>query len=166
LRSRRGDQALSDRAKGGTELRVYLKPAPGNLGNPGNPGNSGDLNLEDGAVLREGNTVQLAYMVNGERYGVILSIDGRSAVTLHYPYGEGQSTQLVSGRRTLLDEAYTLDDAPDYEIFFFIIGDRPLDLGRILGSAKELARNPRTAREGSAALFKGYEVKTFTLRKE
>jgi hypothetical protein len=160
LRNRRSDPALGDRAKGATELSVYLKPAPGN------PGNSADLKLEDEAVLREGNTIQLAYMVNGDRYGVILSIDGRSVVTVHYPYGEGQSTRLVSGKRILLDEAYTLDDAPDYELFFFIIGDGPLDVGHILGSARELARNPKTARERSAALFKGYELKTFTLRKE
>lgn len=160
LRNRRSDPAPVDRAKGATELSVYLKPAPGNAGN------SADLKLEDEAVLREGNTIQLAYMVNGERYGVILSIDGRSVVTVHYPYGEGQSTRLVSGKRTLLDEAYTLDDAPDYELFFFIIGDRPLDVGRILGSARELARNPKTARERSAALFKDYELKTFALGKE
>jgi hypothetical protein len=160
LRSRRADPVLTDRAKGAVELSVYLKPAPGNSGN------SADLRLEDGAVLREGNTIQLAYTVNGECYGVILSIDGRSVVTVHYPYGEEQSTRLVSGKRTLLDEAYTLDDAPDYELFFFIIGDRPLDIGHILGSARELARNPGTARERSAAVFKGYELKTFTLRKE
>jgi hypothetical protein len=158
LRTRRGDPLLTDRAKGGTELSLYLKPA--------SAGNPADLKLTDKAVLREGHTVQLAYMVEGERYGIIFSIDGRSTVTVHYPYGEGQSTRLVSGKRTLLDEAYTLDDAPDYELFFFVIGDKPLDMGRILDSAQELAGNPKTAPERSAAVFKGYEVKTFILHKE
>jgi hypothetical protein len=85
---------------------------------------------------------------------------------LHYPYSLGQSTQLVSGKRTLLDEAYTLDDAPDYEIFFFIISDSPLNVKEILNSAESLARNPETAVDQSASLFKNYEVHTITLRKE
>jgi hypothetical protein len=157
-KTRRDDPALTERAKGGTELSVYLKPA--------GSGNTADIKLTDEAVLREGNTIQLAYMVNGERYGVIFSIDGRSMVTVHYPYGAGQSTRLASGKRTFLEEAYTLDDAPDYERFFFIIGDKPLDVEDIVVSAKELARNPQTAPERSAAVFKGYELKTFTLRKE
>jgi hypothetical protein len=149
---------LADRAKGGTELSIYLKP--------GSPGSPADLKLAENTALREGHTVQLAYMVEGERYGVIFSIDGRSVVTVHYPYGTGENGRLVSGKRTFLDEAYTLDDAPDYELFFFVIGDTPLDVADILKSAEELARNPQTAPERSLRVFKGYEVKTFTLRKE
>ncbi|MDR1932202.1 MAG: hypothetical protein LBQ57_05165, partial [Spirochaetales bacterium] len=94
-----------ERAKGNTELAVYLKTG------------GGDERVQNDTVVREGNTVQLAYMSAESRYGVIFSLDGRSAVTLHYPYAAGQSTRLVSGRRTALAEAYTLDDAPDYEIF-------------------------------------------------
>ncbi|MDR2102773.1 MAG: hypothetical protein LBP42_01580 [Treponema sp.] len=158
LQGRQADPLLTDRAKGGAELSIYLKPA--------SSGAPSELKLAEKTILREGLTIQLAYMVEGERYGIIFSIDGRSAVTVHYPYGEGQSTRLVSGKRTFLDEAYTLDDAPDYELFFFIIGDKPLDMGNILDSARELARDPKTAPGRSAAVFKGYEVKTFTLYKE
>jgi hypothetical protein len=137
------------------ELRAYLK-TEGEQAVPA-----------DQAVLREGNTVQLAYTVNGEgRYGVIFSIDGRSAVTLHYPYAPGADTRLVTGKRTLLEESYTLDDAPDYEMFFFVIGDEPLDTPEILDSARYLARNPQTALEQSRSVFEPYELKTLTLRKE
>jgi hypothetical protein len=142
-----------DRAKGSTELSVYLK-------------DNEDTKLADYAILHAGNTVQLAYTVQSGAYGVIFSIDGRSAVTLHYPYSTQQSTRLFSGKRILLDEAYTLDDAPDFEIFFFVIGDMPLDVQEILRSAEVLARNPKTAVDQSVPVFRDYELKTITLRKE
>lgn len=142
-----------DRAKGSTELSVYLK-------------DNKDTKLADYAILHAGNTIQLAYTVQSGAYGVIFSIDGRSAVTLHYPYSPQQSTRLFSGKRILLDEAYTLDDAPDFEIFFFVISDMPLDVKEILRSAETLARNPKTAVDQSTPLFRDYELKTITLRKE
>jgi hypothetical protein len=157
----------ADRAKGGADfpgasgaalssrLSIYLKT-----------GNT-DALLDDGAALRAGNTIQLAYSVlGGERYGVIFSIDGRAAVTLHYPYAPGQSTRLVPGRETPLAEAYTLDDAPDFETFFFIISGRPLDPLAVLRGAEGLARNPETAVERSRPVFKDCEIKTVTVKKE
>ncbi|MDR3146032.1 MAG: hypothetical protein LBU21_07125 [Treponema sp.] len=163
----RSGEPLTERIKGSadspgasgaalpTALSVYLKTG------------STDVVLDEGAALQAGNTIQLAYSVSGgERYGVIFSIDGRSAVTLHYPYAPGQSTRLVPGRETPLAEAYTLDDAPDFETFFFVIGGRPLDPRAILRDAEGLARNPGTAVERSRSVFKGYELKTVTLRKK
>jgi hypothetical protein len=158
-----------DRIKGSAEtmeLRVYLKT------------DGETAALTDHAILREGNTVQLAYTVDGRpdagRYGVIFSIDGRSAVTLHYPPVLGADTRLVTGRWTLLEEAYTLDDAPDCEVFFFVVGGEPLDVPVILSSARQfagqfagqLAGNPEAALERSRSVFKNYEVKTVNLYKE
>jgi len=145
------------------ELSVYLK------------GNSAgeDIKLRDQADIRMGNTVQLAYRVqadvSGERYGVIFSIDGRTMVTLHYPYSAGQSTRLVLGKAVPLEEAYTLDDAPDYEMFFFVVKDKPLEVNSVLNTARHLAsqiaKDPHAAlRQGNAA-FKGCELQVLTLRK-
>jgi hypothetical protein len=121
----------------------------------------------DQAILREGNTIQLAYTVRGsDCYGVIFSIDSRSVLTLHYPYTTEASTRLSVGRQTFLEEAYILDDAPDYELFFFVVADKPLDLNAVLDSARQLARNPGTAPEQGLSLFKNYELKTLNLRKE
>jgi hypothetical protein len=110
----------------------------------------------------------LAYVLppGNEYYGVIFSIDGRSAVTMHYPYGQGQSSLLEAGKRTFLNEAYTLDDAPDFEIFFMVVSRRPLDTSLILKTAGVLAQNPETALRESAGAFKGYEVEALTIRKE
>jgi hypothetical protein len=152
--------AAGDRLKGSAdtaELRAYLK-APGE-----------QAPLADQAYLRAGDTIQLAYTVNsqpGSRYGVIFSIDRRSTVTVHYPYRLGADTRLLTGRRIFLEEAYTLDDAPDYEVFFFVIAAAPLDLTIILDAARQLARNPETALEQGPRLFQNYELKTLILRKE
>jgi len=158
-----------DRPKGtsganySAELSVYLK------------GNSegAEIRLPDQAGIRAGNTVQLTYQIqgdaSGDRYGVIFSIDGRSSVTLHYPYAAEQSTRLVSGKAVPLEEAYTLDDAPDYEIFFFVIGDTPLETRDILSKAKNLAKqiagNPQKAERQGSAAFKEHGLKTLTLWK-
>ena len=146
------------------ELSVYIR---GNMAGEG-------IRLIDHSSVREGNTVQLVYRVLGdnlnEKYGVIFSIDGRSHVTLHYPYNTRQDTQLVSGRNVPLDEAYTLDDAPLYEIFFFVMGDTPMDTRNILTAAKQLARRiegqSNDADRIGAAEFSEYDVKVFTLIKE
>jgi hypothetical protein len=106
-------------------------------------------------------------MTADSRYGVIFSVDGRSTVTLLYPYeDEGESTRLVPGRRTPLADAYTLDDAPDYEILFFVTSGEPLNVKEILGLAKKLAEDPKTAARRGESVFKDYELRTFTLRKE
>ena len=146
--------APTDRIKGGiNELRVYLKT------------DTGEAVLTSGMKLHEGNTVQLAYTASNEHYGVIFSIDGRSVVTLHYPE-VGESGHLIAGRQVPLDAAYTLDDAPLYEIFFFVISPVPIDAEALLRQARVLAQNPATAIEQSAALFSSYEVKTVLVEKE
>ena len=143
-----------ERAKGNTELSVYVK-TPG-----------GDERIRNNTVIREGNTVQLAYMSAEERYGVIFSLDGRAAVTLHYPYTADDSTRLVSGRRTALAEAYTLDDAPDYEMFFFVTSLSPVNANTVLALAGELAKNPKTALQRGREVFRNYELETLILKKE
>jgi len=161
---------LDDRMKGVSadgntiELNVYLKANRTGEG----------IKLEDQAGIRAGNTVQLAYRVPGddsvEKYGVIFSIDGRNSVTLHYPYSEMQSTRLVSGKPVALDEAYTLDDAPSYEIFFFVIDDKPMEVKDVLKTAQQLAsriaKKPQDALSRGTSAFKKYELKVFTLMKE
>jgi hypothetical protein len=161
---------FDDRMKGSfagensAELSVYLKGGA----------TGGEIKLPDQAGIQTGNTVQLAYRVqpddSGERYGVIFSIDGRSSVTMHYPYSLGQSTQLVAGKAVPLDEAYTLDDAPDYEIFFLVVGDKPLPVNNVLNTARRLALqiagNPQEALRRGTDAFKDYELTVLTLRKE
>jgi hypothetical protein len=152
-----------DRVKGvvpaGSELSVYLKGDQETL-------------LDNQALLSEGNTIQLAYTTppGNDRYGVIFSIDGRSVITAHYPYRKGQSSLLVSGKRTFLDEAYTLDDAPGYEVFVMVVSDEPLDADAILRKARSLPVNSPVnvnfIEEKSKAMFEDCEVETVTVLKK
>jgi hypothetical protein len=163
-------ETFADRAKGAVlshaEFSVYLK-------------GESEILLGDQAVLAEGNTVQLAYTTPvGEFYGVIFSIDGRSEVTMHYPYRRGQSSVLVPGRRTFLSEAYTLDDAPFYEIFVMVVSEKPLNVEAVLREAQGIAKTEDLASvdlrsdEGkkqvfsTRAVFDGCDVETVKVIKK
>ena len=155
-----------DRIKGTalkTGLSLYLMEKTATTASPASEGSE----LSDRTLLREGNTVQLAYTTPPGIvcYGVIFSIDGRSALTLHYPYHKGQNPLLTVGKRTFLSEAYTLDDAPDFETFFMVVSQSPLDTEKVLKTAGELAKDPKTALSKSAAAFDGCEVEVITIRK-
>ena len=152
----------TDRPKGqvpaGSELFLYLK-------------GERDPIQSDYAALSEGNTVQLAYMApaGSDHYGVIFSIDGRSVVTTHYPYLRGQSSLLVSGRRILLNEAYILDDAPDFEIFVFVVSTEPLNVEAVLTDARDIAETAETAEmimEKTREVFETCEVETVIILKQ
>jgi len=163
-------ESSADRVKGAAlshaELSVYLK-------------SDAEVLLSDQAVLGEGSTVQLAYTAPaGERYGVIFSIDGRSEVTMHYPYRRGQGSLLVSGRRTFLSEAYTLDDAPFYEIFVMVVSEKSLNADAVLFEAQQIAKTEDLASVdlhsdegikrifGARSLFDGCDVETLRVLKK
>jgi hypothetical protein len=101
--------------------------------------------LESGDEARAGDLLQIAYVSVGARYGVILSIDGRGVVTLHYPESEDTEPILDPNKKTLLDSSYELDDAPDFERFFFITSKSKIDVQAILSSAKGLAEHLETS---------------------
>jgi hypothetical protein len=157
--------AAGDRAKGmmplnqseESDLSVYLKTGQ-------------ESAVYEGLPLHEGNTIQLAYTVPGVRYGVIYSVDGRSNVTLHYPYSLNGNTQLVADKQTALEEAYTLDNAPDYEVFFFVVSKTPLNTQSIIYEAESIAgqirQEPEKIIDENEKIFRNYEVKSVYLRKE
>jgi anti-sigma-K factor RskA len=142
------------------ELAVYLKRETGAAAV-----SSGDTAKT--FTVHAGDTVQLAYTVSdpSQQYGVIFSIDGRAAVTLHYPYTADGDTALLSGKQAYLDEAYTLDDAPDFEAFFMVVSDAPLSPSAVLRKAGEIAETPDAMTARSAETFRDYEVKSVIIYK-
>ncbi len=117
--------------------------------------------LSDGEKARAGDLLQLAYVSAEDSYGMILSIDGRGAVTLHLPESEGDSTKLELSKQSLLPSAFELDDAPEFERFFFLTSDSPFDVGGVLQEAQDLAKNLEQVRQNNLDLpesFHQYSV--------
>lgn len=98
--------------------------------------------LESGELASKGDLLQLAYIAAKEPYGVIFSIDGRGSITLHFPAEKNASTSLDQNKKSLLPHAMELDDAPDFERFFFITSESPIAVEDILRKAEKLAKDP------------------------
>ncbi len=97
--------------------------------------------------VRAGDVLQLRYDAGGKRYGVIASVDGAGVVTLHYPAREDAPPEAtaVAAKLTTLPQAYALDDAPQFERFFFITANAPIDVAASLGALRALAARPDRA---------------------
>jgi len=111
--------------------------------------------VRDGSAAGAGALLQLAYVSASERFGTILSIDGRGGVTRHFPAEEGGSTLLALHKRILLPSALELDDAPGFERFFLVTSAAPVDVGAVLAKAFEMARDPAAARRADLDLPAG-----------
>jgi hypothetical protein len=97
---------------------------------------SGSELLTDGEAARRGDLVRVAYRTPRERFGVIVSIDGRGVVTRHLPVAGATAALLQPGAMTLLDAAYELDDAPRWERFFLITGETTFDVQMVVDAAR------------------------------
>jgi hypothetical protein len=103
--------------------------------------------LTDGGQAGRGDLLQLAYVTTKDPYGLILSIDGRSSVTLHFPAEKDGSSLLVLNKKTALPHAIELDDAPAFERFFLITSAFPIDVHNVLKKAENLARDRERVRK-------------------
>ena len=110
----------------------------------------GIAKLEDMSDVREGDEIQLRYSVPQKCYGLLFSMDGNGAITMHMGDGD-KAIALEPGKMVTLPYAYKLDDAPQFEKFFFLVSDTlfSIDVNNIDAVLKQ----------------KGVEVKSLTLRK-
>ncbi len=97
-------------------------------------------------MVERGDVLQISYIAADRPYGVIVSVDGRGAVTLHYPVDPGSSTRLDQSGETAVPFAYEIDDAPEFERFFFITGQDPVPVDHVMHAAQSLARDDGSAR--------------------
>ena len=103
--------------------------------------------LDQDAMVRAGDVIQLRYNAGGRGYGVIASVDGAGVVTLHYPLREDAppAATAMAPQPTALPHAYALDDAPRFERFFFITSNDPLDVPQTLAALRALAHRDDSA---------------------
>ncbi|MDJ0766261.1 MAG: ActD-like protein [Myxococcota bacterium] len=116
------------RSKGDTDpaLFVYRK------------GQRKEQQLSNGARVRTGDVLQLKYAARGASNGVIFSVDGWGAVTLHFPTAPDKPTALNETGTHALAFSYELDDAPAFERFFFVTSTDSINVERVLASGRRL----------------------------
>jgi len=122
--------------------------------------------LAAGSAISAGDTLQVAYIAAQADFGMILSIDGRGAVTRHFPAGDNApAIKLDHNGEQLLDYSYRLDDAPGFERFFFVTSAKPFEIATVMAAAQQLAASPQTARSAKLELPAGLEQRDLLLVK-
>jgi hypothetical protein len=124
--------------------------------------------LAPGARVKAFDNLQLAYEPAGRGYGMIVSLDGRGRLTLHYPEAFNARPVLDQGNPVILDFAYQLDDAPRFERFFFITSHDHFEVNAIWSVLeKQFGNSVPTAWAVDAAplLPAGFDVSSFLLNK-
>ncbi len=121
--------------------------------------------LKDGSTVSAHDTIQVQYFAAQNKYGVIFSIDGRGKISLHFPYQKSANTMLTQHKKIFLADSFELDDAPDFERFFFISSDSPLNTTEILAKAGQIAKDSDLARKEYLDLPQKFNQTTFTLIK-
>ena len=126
----------------------------------------GSETLAEGDVARAGDLIRVGYRAAGRPYGVILSLDGRGAVTLHLPAQAGPAARLRSGDVVLLDHAYELDDAPRWECFVFVTAESPFDVAPVLEAARAAGAATGARAPTRLDLPRPLEQSSFAIEKE
>lgn len=121
--------------------------------------------LDDGSIAMAGDRLQITYNAGGRSYGAIVSIDGRGAVTLHYPLTASSEPVLAPGGNHQLPYAYELDDAPEFERFYFVTADSTFSVTELLASVEEQANSIATRQSRELQLSREYDIATLTIRK-
>jgi hypothetical protein len=127
---------------------------------------AGSETLADGAIAHQGDVIRVGYRAAGRAYGAILSLDGRGSITMHLPTKGDAAVLLAREPTVLLDRAYELDDAPRWERFYFITGDAPFPITRIVASIQRAIAHADGNTFPALALDAGLDQSAFTLQKE
>lgn len=125
--------------------------------------------LRDLAAARRGDVLQIGYQAAEDAFGVIVSLDGRGAVTFHLPANAqgnaDQSPALDRRGEILLPFAYELDDAPSFERFFLISAPAPFETRDVERAVRALAAQA-DASTAVLSLPRGLRQSSLLLRKE
>ncbi len=119
--------------------------------------------LANNSFVKEKDLLQISYDGAGVKYGIILSIDGRGTVTLHFPENIYSSSRLDFGGKVALPFSYELDNAPFFERFFFITSNDEILIEDILDKAARIAQGNKSE---ILNLDKGIDQQTIILFKE
>jgi hypothetical protein len=95
---------------------------------------SGPARLTDKTPVHAGDTLQVAYVAAGRRFGVVVSQDARGSVTFHLPTDGSQAAELATQGETAASNAFELDDSPGFERFVFVTSDEPFQTSTVVAA--------------------------------
>jgi hypothetical protein len=121
--------------------------------------------LKNNAQALPGDLLQIAYRSNTHPFGIIVSLDGQGTVTLHSPVNKDKETKLTLNKKIALPIAYELDEAPEFERFFFITSETSLDISEVLSATHRLAENKEQAQVAPLDLPKSIKQISIVLKK-
>ena len=124
--------------------------------------------LKNESFAKENDSLQLSYISGNKKFGCIVSIDGNSIITLHFPGKHGKSPKLKEKGEELLDYSYKLDDAPLFEQFFFITSDTEFSTEYLLEKLNDYRNLPETFGKDNKFdldLGKEFEIYSILLKK-
>jgi len=143
---------------GGPQLSVYRS-----VDEPATQDNGAE-ELKDGSIAHAGDRLQLEYNAGDRQYGAIISVDGRGAVFVHYPYTLSAEPRLIVGHDEKLRVGYQLDDAPRFEHFFFITAGEPFSVQALVRDIRSQA-SQINERADSLKLDPMFEITSVTILK-
>ena len=117
-------------------------------------------------LVAESDIIQLTYNAAGKKFGVIFSIDGRGILTLHYPKNKYDTPAITPNGNHALPFSYELDDAPDFERFYFISSNKEFNISTVLKSAEITIKNGNVSTIKSLNLPSGFDQESILLRKD
>jgi hypothetical protein len=114
---------------------------------------AGQERLAADELVAPGDLLQVSYVPAGRTQGVIVSIDGAGAVTLHHPSDAAAEPLLSEGKEVPLAHAYELDEAPDFERFVLVTREGgPTSVAEVMTAAEQLATDLEQARTAPLSL--------------
>lgn len=117
------------------------------------------------SFAKAGDTLQVFYHKRAEGYGMVFSVDGSGAVTLHLPETPGPAATLPAGEMVALPHAYRLDKAPRLERFFLITSATPFECESMLARARASFAVRKEVPDSLEGLDEGFRQYPYTLRK-
>lgn len=84
--------------------------------------------VEEADRFKSGDILQITYFTANWKYGSIISLDGDGVATLHYPSTFNDEGLLINNTEAVLPYSYELDNAKEYEKFYFLVSDKSFDV--------------------------------------
>jgi hypothetical protein len=149
---------MTDPASGGLEPGVRTKGLEPRIFIYRDMGD-GDIELlQNNDAVRANDTLQISYLATGQNYGAILSIDGSSVITLHYPENSNMLPRLQPQDEVYLPYGYLLDDAPDFERFIFVTSEEAFDVRQLMASIAPQLRGSAWLDQGMLEFPEDFDV--------